>query len=179
MDKKKLDRLMNLVALGNEEAFSELYYNTSKGIYAFIYPYFNDSSLTEDALQEIYMMVKDKAYMYKKGSDARAWLFQLAKNHSLNMLYKMKRENEKVDMLSSNIEDKHETKYDNTLFIIMQHTLTDEEYQIVIRHVLMGYKHREIARDLNIPLGSVTTKYKNALEKLRKELEEWVLKKDY
>ena len=161
---------MNLVAQGSEKAFEELYYLTSKGIYALIYPYFNDSSLTEDALQEIYMLVKDKAYMYKRGTDARAWLFQLSKNHALNMLYSQKRENERINKL---IDDYSEPDEPKKLLMIMSHTLSDVEYEIVIKHTLMGYKHKEIAKELNMPLGSVTTKYSNALEKLRRELESY------
>jgi DNA-directed RNA polymerase specialized sigma24 family protein len=34
-----------------------------------------------------------------------------------------------------------------------------------------GYKHREIAEILGLPLGTVTWKYKNAIEKIRNEIE--------
>ena len=52
----------------------------------------------------------------------------------------------------------------------MQEVLNEEEYQIVIRYVLMGYKHKEIAEELGIPLGTVLSMYQTALKKLRKEL---------
>ena len=46
-----------------------------------------------------------------------------------------------------------------------------EDRQIVILHALTGMKHREIAELLDLPLGTVLSKYKRALEKMRKELE--------
>lgn len=49
--------------------------------------------------------------------------------------------------------------------------LTPEEFKIVIMYTVGEYKHREIAELLNLPLGTVTWKYKTALEKMRTEIE--------
>lgn len=171
MDKRRLNNLLINIGVGNEKAFEEFYNLTSKGIYAFVYPYLKDPYETEDALQDIYMLVKDKAHLYKKDTDARAWLFQLAKNHSLNLVYKKTRENQKAEELARGYSEPRQTKWDSTLFLVMQHTLEEDEYQIVIRYVLMNYKHKEIAVELNMPLGTVLSKYQTALLKLRKELE--------
>lgn len=170
MDKRRFDNLLVQVAKGSEDAFEKLYYETYKGIYALIYPYFHNSLDTEDALQEVYIRVKDKAHLYKKGTDARAWLFQLAKNTTINLL----RDKYKGRDVTSNIGDEEyaskDSSWDNTMFILMQKCLDDDEYQIVIRYILMKYKHKEIASELNMPLGTVLYKYQVALEKIRKEL---------
>ena len=50
--------------------------------------------------------------------------------------------------------------------------LTEEEREIVVLHVFWGYKHREIAERLSLPLGTVTWKYSTALKKLEKYEEE-------
>lgn len=171
MDKRRMNHLLIEIGKGNEAAFEEFYYATSKGIYAFIYPYFKDTFDTEDALQDIYILVKDKAHMYKKDTDARAWLFQIAKNYSLNQIGKKERERKAVEEMGVNTEESSKSKTDSTLFLLMQYTLTEEEYQIVIRYVLMGYKHKDIAKEMNMPLGTVLSKYQTALAKLRKELE--------
>ena len=55
---------------------------------------------------------------------------------------------------------------------IMRRCLNEDEIQIVTLHVLWGYKHREISRQLGIPLGTVTSKYKRSIEKMRKALKE-------
>ncbi|MGM9969210.1 MAG: RNA polymerase sigma factor [Anaeroplasma sp.] len=170
MDKRRLNYLLIQIGNGNEKAFEEFYYSTVKGIYAFIYPYFNNTFDTEDALQDIYIIVKDKAYMYKKDTDARAWLFQVAKNHCLNLVNKHNKELNCLADINVSLSQNN-TKWDTTIFLIMQHTLNEDEYQIVIRYVLMGYKHKEIANELHIPLGTVLSKYQTALKKLRKELE--------
>jgi RNA polymerase sigma-70 factor (ECF subfamily) len=56
----------------------------------------------------------------------------------------------------------------------MDRALTDEEQRIIILHVLWGYKHREIGKILDCPTGTVTSKYKRAIEKMRKALKEGV-----
>ena len=43
---------------------------------------------------------------------------------------------------------------------------------MVLLHVVSGLKHREIAQDLGLPLGTVLTRYHRALKKLRHILSE-------
>ena len=61
---------------------------------------------------------------------------------------------------------------DNSLGIIdaMERILSEEERRVVILHVLWKYKHKEIAQMLGVPTGTVTSKYKRAIEKIRKEI---------
>ena len=49
--------------------------------------------------------------------------------------------------------------------------LSDEERQVVILHAVTGWKHREIAQLLEIPLATVLSKYRRALQKLKHTLE--------
>lgn len=46
-------------------------------------------------------------------------------------------------------------------------TLPDRERAIVAGHVLSGFKHREIAAGLQIPLGTELWLYRRALSRLR------------
>ncbi|MBQ6150822.1 MAG: RNA polymerase sigma factor, partial [Mogibacterium sp.] len=43
--------------------------------------------------------------------------------------------------------------------------------QIVVLHAMTGFRHREIAEILDIPTGTVLSKYNRALKKMRKEME--------
>ena len=48
--------------------------------------------------------------------------------------------------------------------------LAEDEFNIVMMYAIGGYKHKEIAEFLHMPLGTVTWKYATALKKLRKAL---------
>lgn len=49
--------------------------------------------------------------------------------------------------------------------------LSDEERQVVTLHAVTGWKHKEIAALLDLPLSTVLSKYRRALQKLRDILE--------
>lgn len=168
MYKGEMDRLLVRIAGGDNAAFEELYARTARGVYAFLYTYLHNSADTEDAMQTVYLKVKTGIHSYRKGTNARAWLLQIAKNHALNELKKRKRE-----VPTEFIEITADERFgENTVTDAMRRTLTEEEQRIVTLHVLWDYKHREIAQMLNCPIGTVTSKYKRAIEKLRNTLKE-------
>ena len=49
--------------------------------------------------------------------------------------------------------------------------LSDEERQIVMLHAAVGFKHREIARIMELPLSTVLSKYARALKRLKQYLQ--------
>lgn len=53
-------------------------------------------------------------------------------------------------------------------------TLSKEEASIVLLHASGGMKHREIAEQMKLPLSTVLSKYRRALEKLRRQLKDTV-----
>lgn len=48
--------------------------------------------------------------------------------------------------------------------------LTEEERQIVILHAVAGFKHRQIADFLEIPLSTALSKYHRAIQKMKNNL---------
>ena len=48
--------------------------------------------------------------------------------------------------------------------------LPPDEMEIVLLFAIGDYKHREIAQILDMPIGTVTWKYQNALTRLRKAI---------
>lgn len=161
------------VARGDNAAFAELYEQTRKGIFAFVFGFCKRYHEAEDLTQSVYLRVKSSAGQYRPGTDARAWLFQIAKNTALNHLKKSGRENAVGggEELSRIRNDSYEMT-GGAVFDAMNACCDETERQTVVLHVLWGYKHREIAEMLEIPLGTVTWKYNNALKKLREYLKE-------
>lgn len=172
LDKKRLDELMCAVARGDNDAFAELYEQTRKGIFAFVFGYCRSYHTAQDLTQTVYLKVKANAASYRAGSDARAWLFQIAKNSALNELRKASRE---TAVGGGEECGEHSDSYELTggeVFDALNASCDAKERQIVILHILWGYKHREIAALIDMPLGTVTWKYNNALKKLREYLTE-------
>ena len=64
------------------------------------------------------------------------------------------------------------TPEDRLLIGACMERLTQEERQIVVLHAVSGFRHREIAQILQLPLPTVLSKYHRALKKLKKYVTE-------
>ena len=133
----------------------------------FAYSYLRCAADAEDVTEEVFFAVKRKAYLYRPGTDARAWIFQIAKNLSLDELRRRKRRAEPLEEAGEPAVPPRLPALD-----LLTKCLDETEREIVLLHAVWGYKHREIAQMKGMPLGTVTWKYNAALEKLRKEWEE-------
>lgn len=171
MSRTAIDKLLVKTAQGDIASFEQLYECTKRGVFAFLYTYLHNYADTEDAIQTVYLKVKTYAPSYRQGTNGRAWLLEIAKNQALNQIKKRKRE--------IGLDDLGELSFTQPEFSgavgvteVMRRILSQEEQQIVTLHVLWNYKHREIAETLGCPVGTVTSKYKRAVAKLKKELKE-------
>ncbi len=169
MNKWQIDKLLYLISKGNNKAFEILYEKTKRGVYAFIYNYLQNHCDTEDAMQTVYLKIKMNIGSYKIGTNGRAWILQIAKNQALSDIKKRKW-TEPFEELSSVL--KSEDTYSQGVFSEMKKCLTSEEIEIVTLHILWGYKHREISEMLSVPVGTITSKYKRSIEKLKQNLKE-------
>ncbi|MBQ8374191.1 MAG: RNA polymerase sigma factor [Clostridia bacterium] len=167
MEKELLDKWLTQVAAGNDAAFERLYESMKRGVFAFAYAYLGNRADAEDAVQDTFLQVKRKIALYKRGTDARAWIFQIAKNLALDELRKRKtRQKAQTEKTEIAVEPAFPLLDEITA------ALSNEEKEIVILHAVWGYKHREIAQMKGLPLGTVTWKYNAAIEKLRKQRKE-------
>lgn len=167
MDKKYIDELLYKISTGDNKAFEELYIKTRKGVFSLLYTYLENYHDAEDAMQTVYLRIKRGIHSYSVGTNGSAWILQIAKNYALSEL---KRHRQTVDL-----ESVPEQSYDfefNSVSDIMKRVLSPDEQRIVVLHVLWNYKHKEIGKVMGMPTGTVTSKYKRALEKLRNAIKE-------
>lgn len=173
MNKREIDLTLAKIAQGDNAAFERLYIETRRGVYAFLFSYFRNQADCKDAVQTVYLKIKQNISRYEVGSNGLAWILQIAKNTALNELRaeanRTKRQAQ-IDPQTAIATDDVELK--DSLTTVMKKVLDEEEQRILILHVLWGYKHKEIARLIGCPLGTVTSKYKRAADKLKKAWKE-------
>ena len=101
-----------------------------------------------------------------------AYLFQIAKSLSLNYIKKNKRFIRLEDEDNIIYEREHTQELEDSKIVqVMKKVLNDNEFQIVILHVVNEMTHKEISELLNKPLGTITWAYNNAIAKVRREIE--------
>ncbi len=172
MNKSEINSLLLDISYGDNKAFEQLYLKTYRGVFAFIYSYLHDYHESEDAMQNVFLKIKKGISSYIPNTNGRAWILQIAKNHCLNLI-KSRKQTVDINEMANVLSGGEPVFSDQTSVMqIMKTHLSDEEYQIVVLHVLWGYRHREIANLLNCPTGTVTSKYKRALQKIKKNLKE-------
>lgn len=169
-DNEDLDRCIRRLADRDEEALAELYYQTSAAVYSYALSILRHTHDAEDVLQECYIAVYQAAGGYRSAKKPMAWILTIAKNLCLQKIRQQKRivdvsEDEWEKILPGNGTITSEER------ILLKEALTklsDEELQIVVLHTVSGFKHREIAQFLAMPLATVLSKYHRALKKLKK-----------
>ncbi len=163
------DRIRELIRHlkdGDEEYFDEFFQLTKNLVYYTAFSILKDYSLSEDILQETYLIFLQNIKRVKEKENIVAYLSKIAKNLSLNMVKKRGREVElDYDIKST---DQYSTSLNEDLLKIMKNVLRDDEFRIVILHLVNQYTHKEISKLLNKPLGTITWAYNNAIEKLRR-----------
>lgn len=166
--------LFERVALGDEAAFEELYYKSYKQVYAFLLSLTMNAEDAKDLLQETYIKIHSSCHMYRDQGTPIAWMIKISRNLFLMKVRKKSEQMtscsdhiEKMSVTLGGIEDLETRMWLKQLFRV----LNDEERQIIVMHVVTGMKHREIADQMNKPLGTVLSKYNRGLRKLKKSVE--------
>lgn len=170
VEKHKLCDLIHRVANGDKTACAEIWTEMKDGVYSFALIYLGDKQLAEDALQETFLALFKAAINFKNNENPRAWILTITRNIAISIVRKRSHETEFNDCLSEIADSINiENKIENSQFIkFLLSQLPMLEQQIIILHIIVGLKHFEIAKMLELPLGTVYRKYSQSLKVLNK-----------
>ena len=123
-------------------------------------------------MQETYLKALEKIHTYKPRSSFNSWIVTIARNLAINEYNRRKREL-KIDPQENEIIFGTIDSMSEKELIVkeMLEYLNMEEREIIIMHVIGDMKHREIAEVLGKPIGTVTWKYNEAINKLKNKFE--------
>ncbi len=135
----------------------------------------------KDLLQDTIL----KAFRYREKfvdpSNLKAWLYTIMKNTFINDYRRKKRANTILDKtpdyhhLNVNGPNYLESTESSINLKVIEANIEelDEEYKVPFRRHLAGFKYKEIAKDLDIPIGTVKSRIFAARKKLMKNLAEF------
>ena len=167
------DSLLIGVAEGDKQAFTELYRMAGQSIYAYALSMLKNPTEAEDVLQDTFLKVRSAAPLYRPMGKPMAWILTITRNVCLMKLRQKKNHSFfPLEGLDEPAElDQIADLEDRLVLRTALRVLGDDECQIIVLHAVTGWKHREIAQQLGIPLSTVLSKYRRGLNKLRTELE--------
>lgn len=172
-DSEYLDTCISKIADGDTEALSELYKRTSTSVYGFVFSVLKNVHDAEDVLQDCYIQIFNGAYQYSSRQKPLAWIFTIARNLCYQKIREQSRYSDVPDEeWESCLTYRDDISAEEKILVAeCMKTLSDKERQIVILYAVSGFKHREIAKLLEIPLSTVLSKYHRAIKKLREQLQ--------
>ncbi len=165
------EELFSKIEYGDEKAFEELYYLTYKPLYAFLLSLTLNKEDAEDILQETYIKIRGACHLYQKQGNPMAWIMKIAKNLYLMKLRKENREQPvELEEYHGLIAPNQMGAVEDRLFLKeLFQSISREDRDIIIMHIMMGMKHKEIADILQKPVGTVLSRYHRSMKILKQK----------
>lgn len=163
-------------------------------MYNFAYRLTLDEDDAKDLLQDTYLKAFRFIDSFQKGTNAKAWLFRILKNSFINDYRKRSKEPAKVDYQEVesyyNSEDVDRQITPDLRVETLQDMIGDEisnalnsldvDFRtVIILCDLEGFKYDEMAKILDIPIGTVRSRLHRARNLLKEKLSEYAKKMGY
>ena len=172
--------LVELVATGDQSALATLYDATNRLIYSLILRVLGDVSSAEEVLVDVYTQVWRQAASYDANRGAPlAWMATIARSRAIDRLrsgWQDQRRKEPLEVLGdapANAASPEETTAaaERQRFVREAlNLLTPEQREVIELAYYSGLSHSEIAKKLKQPLGTVKTRTRLGMMKLREAL---------
>lgn len=171
MTQEEFNRCMERIKAGDKDGLKDIYVAYLSYIYTIIYGIVTSRENAEDLTSEFFIKLWDIADGYRPAANGhKAYLATVARNMALDFLRKNKRE-----ILTEEIPEEvdHHSQVEQEVIsdVGLQealNSLKESERLVVSMKILSDMTFQEIADELHAPLGTVTWRYKNALEKLKR-----------
>ncbi len=173
-------QLLTLTAQGDQTALATFYDRTSPQVFGFIYKILNNREAAEEVTLDVYTQVWRQAHMYDHARGAPgAWLMMLARTRAIDRFRAGASEHgrleslDAIELFASNdetpeqdVESQERRRYVQEALAV----LTAEQRQSIALAYFYGLSQSEIAEKLKVPLGTVKTRMRLGMIKLREAL---------
>ncbi len=186
MDAQQLDddHLIALIVEEQQEALSLLYDRYSRLVFSLAYRTIGDSALAEEITQEVFLRVWEKAHTYRpEQAKVVTWIASITRYRAIDLLRKRKirPEGNQADWDESQAQEASGSTDVEQMVELRQRQLkvraalaelpVDQRRALALAY-FYGYSHSQIAEHLQEPLGTIKTRIRSGMQKLRVLLEE-------
>ena len=180
-DERDDGELLGLITSRDRDALEALYNRYANAVYSLAMRLLRDQGAAEEVTQDVFFNVWRRASSYRaqRGS-VTAWLFSIGHHRTIDELRRRRREQTQLQYgvdLSNKPTDKGGDPVEFTSLEFERGVLKDamralrpEQREVVLLAYFGGFTHSEIAGRLGQPLGTVKTRMRLGLRKLREVL---------
>lgn len=168
------DLLITQLCQGNEKAFERIYELYSRSIYGIIFSIIRDEEVSEEILQDVFLKIWHEASSYnpEKGRFF-TWILNIARNASIDKLRSKEFKNSQMNVKGEYFSDILESgnavtgKIDAIGLQKYIDILGPMCKKLIDMLFFKGFTQKESAKELQIPLGTVKTRNRMCINKLR------------
>lgn len=163
----------------NEAGFHHLYDNYSGALYGVILRIVQSKEYTEEIIQDVFVKIWNSIHQYDAAKGRfYTWMINIARNTAIDYLKSKSFQNQLKnqplpDFVYENAELTTTNNSDFIGFNKVLESLESDKQELIDLAYYQGFTQSEISEKLNMPLGTVKTKMRNALIKLKDLLKDY------
>ncbi len=176
------DELIQCYLSGQSDAFDALYQRYAGRLLGFVISLGASADTAQDLAQQAWLKVIDSLETYDHRGQFRSWLFTVARriwldeaqsawSRRVGSLDDEQHECQSPTVTEPDAQVIAETRQQREQIEQALTHLPDEMRQTVLLRIDADMKYREIAEEMNCPLGTVLWRMKEAVKRLREQIE--------
>jgi RNA polymerase sigma-70 factor (ECF subfamily) len=180
------EELIRDITKSDSNAFGIFYDRHSRLVYGALLRILKNTDEAEDILQDVFLQVWRKASTFDAVlGTPKNWLVQIAHNRAINAIRanRARMKQAEISNQDESVVSKNNELVDTTFFDGQENSerselinaafgdLPADQKELLEMAFLQGYSHAEISEALKVPLGTVKSKIRNGLLRMRRSLD--------
>jgi len=171
--------LLVSVARGDQRAFAELYDLLSSRVLGLILRVLVNRAQSEEVLQEVFLEIWQSAARFapNKGQ-GRTWVLTIAHRRAVDRVRASQSSSDRdvragirdVGVAHDSVAEQVELSIEGERVVVALKTLPEPQREAIVLSYYGGYSQSEISALIGVPLGTVKTRMRDGLSRLRDEM---------
>ncbi len=180
------DHLVSLVTQGDRESLGALYDRYGKAVFGFTLYLLKDPHRAEEVTQEVFLNVWLKAAKFNpERGTFHAWLMTMTHHKAIDEMRRDSRQWQRMEQAAREAAPPQHSLIDTTAEAVQRSqdgevirsalaTIPEEQRRVIELAYYQGLTHSDISMRLGQPLGTVKTRMRLGMQKLRIALDGYV-----
>lgn len=171
--------LLGVIARQDQDALAELYRRYGNLVFSLAFHTLQNSGLAEEVTQDVFIKIWEQPNRWNpSGGRFSSWLLTVTRYTAIDRLRRERPESDKLILLVETVPDEtadgllwDEADEGKEVRAFMEQ-LPPEQAQLIQLAFFHGMTHQQLAKALDLPLGTVKTRLRAGLSKLRDYLKD-------